>query len=765
VYILVRIESLDIKGFGRLANMSLILSSGINIISGSNESGKSTLQSFIKAMFYGLAGGRQSKDGTPPPLKSFRPWHGENYGGSLDYMTDDGNRYRIVRNFNNNTVKIYDASFNDITSSFEAGRDKSPKFAETHTGLSEKCFDSTIFIKQMSLKTTDDRDHELYNRLLNISRSGMEDVSFIRACQALNDAQINYVGTERSSKRPLDLIIHELERLSLQKQSLVFKRRNQDSVMEKLDHSRKLMENLKSREACLKKSLSRYKITESCKNIVTKKQSLLKLHDRIADEEERLSEIIRSSDGIDEKHISDSNAELLRDADLKRQELLKLETGLSGVHNGKRKYLHSIITSGIVFSLAVVLFLIIAMYTGALPYASLASSLIWPAGVLFIFFAAADVYCRIRALYRKSSAFEGTKYNEILRLKTSLFEIEQKYSTGIHAISSLSLLRERREDAVSRINELLRESENICRAVIKDKSDILLQLRRLDEDENALRNSLDELDKNEDVLKNSLEELDKEVTGGDELQDLSGNIERQHLSGDTERRDLSRNAEQQDLSDIYLDALDKTVSLISEEALKIKEYETLLREYDDNSDLLQETEEEIELLSLRKISLEETGLALQKALEILTLCSENIQKIFSPQLNAVMSPIAARLTGGRYSDLRINDSLSPVTVDSDTGDTVGAGLLSAGTADQIYLAMRLALAEIVGKPGETLPIIMDEAFSQFDDNRLVKALEYIKEKSIHTQVLIFTCSQIELDIMKTIFGEVSTKNLLFISLP
>jgi uncharacterized protein YhaN len=92
-----------------------LLRKGINVIYGANEAGKSTLQWFIRGMLYGLKGGRASKDGIPPPVKRLKPWSGGQYGGSLEYRLDDGTLVRVERNFDSNTVAVYDENFNNIT--------------------------------------------------------------------------------------------------------------------------------------------------------------------------------------------------------------------------------------------------------------------------------------------------------------------------------------------------------------------------------------------------------------------------------------------------------------------------------------------------------------------------------------------------------------------------------------------------------------------------------------------------------------------------
>jgi len=133
------IKNIVIKGFGKIGNLEIKPEDGVNVIYGDNETGKSTIQWFIRGMFYGLKGGRE-KNGALPPLRYFIPWNYTNYSGFIEYSIKNGELYTVSRDFVDNSVRILDSSFNDISNTFEIARDKSIKFAEAHLGLSEACF-------------------------------------------------------------------------------------------------------------------------------------------------------------------------------------------------------------------------------------------------------------------------------------------------------------------------------------------------------------------------------------------------------------------------------------------------------------------------------------------------------------------------------------------------------------------------------------------------------------------------------------------------
>lgn len=65
--------------------------------------------------------------------------------------------------------------------------------------------------------------------------------------------------------------------------------------------------------------------------------------------------------------------------------------------------------------------------------------------------------------------------------------------------------------------------------------------------------------------------------------------------------------------------------------------------------------------------------------------------------------------------------------------------LSQGTADQLYLAVRLAVCELVLPAEEPCPLVLDDALASFDDGRCTLALEALARLGEERQILLFTC--------------------------
>jgi uncharacterized protein YhaN len=108
-------------------------------------------------------------------------------------------------------------------------------------------------------------------------------------------------------------------------------------------------------------------------------------------------------------------------------------------------------------------------------------------------------------------------------------------------------------------------------------------------------------------------------------------------------------------------------------------------------------------------------------------------------LNARTSDILHKLTSGRYSKVRFDKSTMKFRIYSDErAEWVEPEEgLSSGTADQVYLAARLALADIVSEH-KNPPVILDDPFANYDEKRLENAMRVIKELSANHQILLLT---------------------------
>lgn len=137
---------------------------------------------------------------------------------------------------------------------------------------------------------------------------------------------------------------------------------------------------------------------------------------------------------------------------------------------------------------------------------------------------------------------------------------------------------------------------------------------------------------------------------------------------------------------------------------------------------------------LQELELTYTALGYaQKALEEAT---EELQRRFAPRITHRAQEFLTRLTDGRYGQLQLSQELSLRTAASDELTARSTRWRSDGTADQIYLALRLAVWEELMPQG---PLVLDDALVRFDDRRCTAAMELLKELARHRQVIVFSC--------------------------
>lgn len=132
--------------------------------------------------------------------------------------------------------------------------------------------------------------------------------------------------------------------------------------------------------------------------------------------------------------------------------------------------------------------------------------------------------------------------------------------------------------------------------------------------------------------------------------------------------------------------------------------------------------------------------AINLAAETMTELQSSIQSSFGHYLNKEAGELIAGITGGVYDSMWIDQNLDIFM--NTPGKIVPIEDVSSGTMDQIYLALRLAAARLIqgdtGAAEARLPLIFDDSFAMYDEQRLASALRYITEIH-HGQILLFTC--------------------------
>jgi uncharacterized protein YhaN len=145
-------------------------------------------------------------------------------------------------------------------------------------------------------------------------------------------------------------------------------------------------------------------------------------------------------------------------------------------------------------------------------------------------------------------------------------------------------------------------------------------------------------------------------------------------------------------------------------------------------------------LQERIAALEDTYTAASIALDTLMKAKTELQRRFAPRLVKRAQAFFAAMTGNRYTKLTLDQDLS-LQAGAENEDILRSALWrSDGTADQLYLALRLAVA---AELTPNAPLILDDALVRFDDIRLKAALSILKDEGKRKQVILFTCQSRE----------------------
>lgn len=151
-----------------------------------------------------------------------------------------------------------------------------------------------------------------------------------------------------------------------------------------------------------------------------------------------------------------------------------------------------------------------------------------------------------------------------------------------------------------------------------------------------------------------------------------------------------------------------------------------------------------ELLSVEREKLEELNeqtKVFKITKELMQESYQEMKKNVMPKFSETLSKNIEKISDKSYNKIIIGDEIN---VELENGDYLPIEKLSIGTIEQIYLSLRLSVIKELSK--ETIPIILDEAFAYFDDDRLKETLQYLNKTE--NQVIILTCTNREKDLLE-----------------
>lgn len=189
----------------------------------------------------------------------------------------------------------------------------------------------------------------------------------------------------------------------------------------------------------------------------------------------------------------------------------------------------------------------------------------------------------------------------------------------------------------------------------------------------------------------------------------------------------------------------ETARLLTEYAVEQQHLQNRLGQYQGRMEILGDRDalrQQGEKVSRRIAKLEDTYAALVIAQDTLAAARAELQRRFAPRITKRAQKLLADMTDGRYHSLTMSEDFSLQAGAGEEDTVCDAIWRSDGTVDQLYLALRLAVAEELTPDA---PLILDDALVRFDDKRMKAAVEILREMAQKKQVICFTCQGREKD--------------------
>ena len=734
-----RIKSMTAT-FGKLEKARLELGEGLNLIEAPNEGGKSTWCAFWRAMLYGIDTRDRDKKGHLADKNRYQPWSGAPMEGEVE-LEWQGRAITLRRGPRGNTP------FGSFSAVYTGTEEPVPGLTaqtcgELLTGVGREVFERSAFIGSGGNLTVTAAP-ELEKRIAALVSSGEEDVSYSqtegRLKEWLNRRRVNKsVGLIPRLAQELEEVeeaLSQVEETAGQIASLEARRAALEEALRQLEGERAIHQRLARRDLdrrCaqageeLRKAQDQLDALtaeqakygpipdgERLKKAQGELQYLKVLDEEIRRGEEALKEAdeayVQAQIAAQDPHFQGLSAD--EAAQRVQKDKSDLTSALQGAESrGKRAKLFPIL--GVIAALAL----------GAVGYVQVGQLLSYPlyAGLaLLVLGIAAGLF----------SAGQTKKQRDWAQKRLSAY--------GVDALSQLDALLSDYQARCRRAQEAA-DHAKVVRGDLNDRK------ARRDNSRAALLNFVHTFAPQVRDLFGVSAALSRALNLGHELALAKDRVE--------ERRRRREDLLAQGGKDFdTLEAIvpperspEQTLRALEEVSGRLEQVRQALNQalgrqkaVGDPAALAARKEELQEALRRREGEYD----ALTLAMDALKRANTRLQERFSPELNRLAGQYLSRLTGQRYASVTLNRELEGAAARA--GDVLprSALYLSRGTADQLYLAVRLAVCRLCLP--EKPPLVLDDALAAFDDERLGLALELLEELAGEQQVLLFTCQSRE----------------------
>ena len=702
--------------FGRLEQQELHLHPGLNLICAPNESGKSTWSAFIRTMLYGLS----TRDRGPLADKNrYAPWSGAAMQGRMDLLAD-GRACTLLRNTRRANAPMggFSCAYTGTATPVEGLT--ALNAGEQLLGVPREVFERSAFIGQNALAVQ--HDTELERRISALITTGEEDASYTESYERLKK-QLNRRRSNRTNGQ-IPVLEREIDRVQ---ETL----REVDALQQQARQAQEETDALERRVAALQRQATQQQAQQRQERVNAYRDAVQAAEDaqRRADalthaaaalpedtalsllegqaaalplELSALAEKRRAAE--DARRAAEDTRAAWEAHPLYPDDAAALERRADAIVPEKTPSPFLPFFNGSLVVAATVLAFLLRS-RGLLPFC------------LFLTTAGLGVISTLLAVkFRRQAIIERQN-----------FAAQQRAALEEQIAEYLPLRQQAADDAEAarRAQTLADDAEESCRARL---TALLVQVRRFAPEAAGLsdaQTALAEMRRRRSAL------------AAAQQQAREAALYRDALRGQLTEAELSQPAATitPDTAEDVTEALAQAQQALTEAR---RRYDTLLgriRALDSSSDLTAQLSQKQEELA----RLQEEYDAIALAMTALEQANTTLQNRFSPALGARAAEIFAALTAGKYDKVLLSSDLS-LSAEA-AGDPMSRSIqqLSQGAADQLYLAVRLAICDMVLPAEKHVPLILDDALVTFDDDRLRAALDYLLSESKNRQILLFTC--------------------------
>ncbi|MGM9608005.1 MAG: ATP-binding protein [Oscillospiraceae bacterium] len=723
--------------FGKLRQQTLSLEDGLNIMEAPNEAGKSTWAGFLRAMLYGIDTKERDKKGVIAEKNRYLPWDGGAMEGSIQ-LNWAGKEITLRRTSKGNSPLSQFQAVYTGTEEPVPGLN-ADNVGETLTGVGREVFERSAFVGQSSLAVTGSA--ELERRICAIVSSGQEDVSYSETEQRLRDWKNRRQSNQKNGLIPRleeekASVAATLERLeSANRQAAAARARIREldaerAELEQQAQAHRALANVRIRErydaakADLDAAQTAWNAVhqerlrrgtppdgETLRNMQGELSYLNTLDANIKQARRECEEIKVPSLEIKHPVFAGMDPAAVRErATADAQEVRQFQEDTRGAVPWSVRF----IIIGVLLAAAAGV-LLIDRFAHANPlYIGILAAVCAVAVCALVVWGVVKHWkgnTRVHRILDSYGVQDAAGIIEQAKQYIADYEAVSQARTDA-AVRAVSL--ERLEAEREELAERLLEAAHTFAPEVTDLYGVSAAV--------SLALNLGEKEKAAALRLESAEKVLQAVTA-------QGVPAQAQVPDQVPERSEQEVAARLNAVRLELSRLNETLAMAQGEMNTLGDPAALQARLGELEDQLSRRREEYS--------------ALAAAMDGLTEANALLQARMSPALNARAGELLSRLTGGKYDQVSLTREFEALA--SQRGDVTPRRLLtlSKGTADQLYLAVRLAVCDLVLPGDDAAPLVLDDALVNFDDERLGLALELLRDLAQKRQILLFTCQSRE----------------------